>query len=198
MSVIDLVVRLRIRICTKEDNKLAQKNTYTPNYAKENMVKHAPLSSKTNSKGKGKGKGDSTRDNMVNDNLDMIAMVSDIIAMISEVNLRTTSWLRKTLTPDYSKANMVEHASLSSKTKSKVKGKGKGKGKVEYLALEVGLTNMVNDNLDMIAMMFDVIAMISEVNLGERDAILQMTSGKELNLTNVLYVPEVHNNLVSG
>ncbi|GJX40564.1 putative reverse transcriptase domain-containing protein [Tanacetum coccineum] len=57
MSVIDLVVRLRIRIRTKEDNKLAQKNTYTPNYAKENMVKHAPSSSNTNSKGKGKDKG---------------------------------------------------------------------------------------------------------------------------------------------
>ncbi|GJS98247.1 hypothetical protein Tco_0819417 [Tanacetum coccineum] len=80
------------------------------------------------------------------------------------------------------------YKTCNQKTKSKVKGKGKGK--VEYLALEVGIviphqTNMVNDNLDMIAMVFDVIAMISEVNLGERDAILQMTSGKELNLTNV-------------
>ncbi|GJX40565.1 hypothetical protein Tco_0255555 [Tanacetum coccineum] len=174
---------------------------------------------------------------MVNDNLNMIAMVSDVISVISEVNmvgsntvigglilgllvmcvlirvtsekeLKSTNFVlskkemnvgkgyalnaggmsiedlvvrlririkentklaqKNTYTPNYSKANMVEHASLSSKTKSKVKGKGKGK--VEYLALEVGIviphqTNMVNDNLDMIAMVFDVIAMISEVNL---------------------------------
>ncbi|GJT48563.1 retrotransposon protein, putative, ty1-copia subclass [Tanacetum coccineum] len=53
MSVEDLVVRLRI----EEDNKLAQKNTYTPDSAKANMVEHAGSSSKSNSKAKGKGKG---------------------------------------------------------------------------------------------------------------------------------------------
>ncbi|GJU12044.1 hypothetical protein Tco_1134440 [Tanacetum coccineum] len=52
MSVEDLVVRLLI----EEDNKLAQKNTYTPDSAKANMVEHAGLSSKSNSKGKGKDK----------------------------------------------------------------------------------------------------------------------------------------------
>ncbi|GJW68865.1 hypothetical protein Tco_0123289 [Tanacetum coccineum] len=52
MSVEDLVVHLRI----EEDNKLAQKNTYTPDSAKANMVEHARSSSKSNSKVKGKGK----------------------------------------------------------------------------------------------------------------------------------------------
>ncbi|GKE67144.1 hypothetical protein Tco_1521305, partial [Tanacetum coccineum] len=66
--------------------------------------------------------------------------------------------------------------------------------------------NMVNDNMDMITMVSDVIAIISEVNLvavddgeklymgnsattdikGEGDVILKMTSEKELKLTNVL------------
>nr|GEU60517.1 ribonuclease H-like domain containing protein [Tanacetum cinerariifolium] len=56
--------------------------------------------------------------------------------------------------------------------------------------------NMVNDNMNMIAMVSDVIAMISEVNLvgnsattdikGEGDVILKMTFEKELKLTNVL------------
>ncbi|GJT10873.1 pol polyprotein [Tanacetum coccineum] len=41
MSVEDLVVRLRI----EEDNKLAQKDTYTPDSAKANMVEHAGSSS---------------------------------------------------------------------------------------------------------------------------------------------------------
>nr|GEV08330.1 hypothetical protein [Tanacetum cinerariifolium] len=48
MSVEDLIVRLLI----EEDNKLAQKNTYTPDSAKANMVKHAGSSLKSNSKAK--------------------------------------------------------------------------------------------------------------------------------------------------
>ncbi|GKA40273.1 hypothetical protein Tco_0732866, partial [Tanacetum coccineum] len=77
-------------------------------------------------------------------------------------------------------ANMVEHAESSSKGNSKGKGKGKAKndkknkGKADYLAPKAGimpmrmtprLANMVNDNVDMIAMVFVVVAMISEVNL---------------------------------
>ncbi|GJS73335.1 pol polyprotein [Tanacetum coccineum] len=104
MSVEDLVVHFRI----KEDNKLAQKNTYTPDSDKANMVEHAGLSSKSNFKAKGKYKKKNDKKskrkaeylapkagivkqkfqaNMVNDNVDMIAMMSDVIAMISEVNL---------------------------------------------------------------------------------------------------------------
>ncbi|GJR94030.1 pol polyprotein [Tanacetum coccineum] len=52
MSVEDLVVRLRI----EEDNKLAQKDTYTPDSAKANMVEHAGSSSRFNSKGNKKDK----------------------------------------------------------------------------------------------------------------------------------------------
>ncbi|GKE67145.1 hypothetical protein Tco_1521306 [Tanacetum coccineum] len=51
-SVKDLIIRFRI----EEDNKLAQKNTYTPDSAKANMVEHVGSSSKSNSKAKGKGK----------------------------------------------------------------------------------------------------------------------------------------------
>ncbi|GKF92134.1 retrotransposon protein, putative, ty1-copia subclass, partial [Tanacetum coccineum] len=77
--------------------------------------------------------------------------------------------------------------------------------------------NMVNDDVDMIAMVSDVCAMISEVNLvavdngqklhidnsatvdikGEGDVVLKMTFEKELKLTNDLYVPEISKNLVS-
>ncbi|GJZ80449.1 pol polyprotein [Tanacetum coccineum] len=134
MSVEDLVVRLRI----EEDNKLAQKDTYTPDSAKANMVEHAGSSSRFNSKGnkkdkkkndkKGKGKSEylapkagivkqkfqgtcyncdqpghraanckmpkrvnPRQANMVDENVDMIAMVSDMCAMISEVNLVGTN-----------------------------------------------------------------------------------------------------------
>ena len=37
----------------------------------------------------------------------------------------------------------------------------------------------------------------SEIN-GQGKVVLKMTSGKELTLTNVLYVPEIRKNLVSG
>ncbi|GKC96973.1 hypothetical protein Tco_1162415, partial [Tanacetum coccineum] len=134
---------------------------------------------------------------------------------------------KNTYAPDSAKANMVEHVGSSSKSNSKEKGKGKkkndkkGKGKAKYLAPKARIrvnprqANMVNDNIDMIAMVFDVIAMISEVNLvavdnaeklymgnsatadikGKGDVILKMTSEKELKLTNVLYVPEIRKNL---
>ena len=35
-------------------------------------------------------------------------------------------------------------------------------------------------------------------NAGAHKVVLKMTSGKELTLANVLYVPEIHKNLVSG
>ncbi|GKA39172.1 zinc finger, CCHC-type containing protein [Tanacetum coccineum] len=77
---------------------------------------------------------------------------------------------------------------------------------------------MVNSNMDMISMLSDVIAIISEVNLvavdngeklymgnstisnikGEGDVIMKMTSQKDLKLTNVLYVAEIRKNLMSG
>ncbi|GJT45154.1 retrovirus-related pol polyprotein from transposon TNT 1-94 [Tanacetum coccineum] len=130
MSVEDLVICLRI----VEDNKLAQKNTYTPDSAKANMVEYVGSSLKSNSKEKrkdkrkndkkGKGKADNLapkagivkqkfqgtcyncdqpghgassckmpkrvnprQENIVNDHMDMISMVSVVISMISEVNL---------------------------------------------------------------------------------------------------------------
>nr|GFA19739.1 hypothetical protein [Tanacetum cinerariifolium] len=94
MSVKDLIIRL----CIEEDNKMAQKNTYAHDSAKANMVEHAGSSSKAKGKGKrkndkkGKGKAEYLAPkagiaNMVNDNIDMIAMVFGVIAMISEVNL---------------------------------------------------------------------------------------------------------------
>nr|GEV03893.1 putative mediator of RNA polymerase II transcription subunit 37c [Tanacetum cinerariifolium] len=120
---------------------------------------------------------------------------------------------------------MVEHASSSSKSNPKgnckCKGKNdkKSKGKAEYLASKATLRqiNMVNVNVDMIAMVSDVIAMISKVNIeaanngeklymgntattninGEGDSILKMTSEKEIKLTNVLYVFKIHKNLMS-
>nr|GEY23657.1 hypothetical protein [Tanacetum cinerariifolium] len=78
--------------------------------------------------------------------------------------------------------------------------------------------NMVNDDVDIIMMVFNVCAMIYEVNLvavdngqklymrnyattdikGEGDVFLKMTSEKELKLTNVLYVLEIRKNLVFG
>nr|GEV49734.1 uncharacterized protein [Tanacetum cinerariifolium] len=52
MSVEDLVVRLRI----EKDNMLAQKDTYTPDSAKANMIEHAGSSSRSNPREKGKDK----------------------------------------------------------------------------------------------------------------------------------------------
>lgn len=211
MSVEDLVVRLRI----EEDNKLAQKNTYTPDSAKANMVEHASSSSKSNVKGKGKGKGKNDKKvkgkseylapkaaivkqkfqgvcfncdqpghraanckmpkrvtprqaNMVNDNMDMIAMVSDVIAMISEVNLvgsNNREWWVDT-------------------------------GATRHVCADKSMFHSFRavNNGDKLYMGNSATADIK----GEGDVILKMTSEKELKLTNVLYVPEIRKNLVSG
>ncbi|GJT81123.1 retrotransposon protein, putative, ty1-copia subclass [Tanacetum coccineum] len=218
ISVKDLVVRLRI----KEDNKLAQKNTYTPNYAKANMVEHAGSSSNSNSKGKGKGKGK---------------------------NDKKSKWKAEYLAPKvkivkqkfqgtYYNCDQPDHCVANCKMPKRV---------------TPCQANMVNDNVDMIAMVCDVIIMISKVNMigsnnsdwwvdsgatcyvcanksmfhslrvlengkklymgnfviadikGKGDVILKMTSEKELKLTNVfkdeaiekfvLYKTEVENQL---
>ncbi|GJZ06852.1 hypothetical protein Tco_0540645 [Tanacetum coccineum] len=78
MSVEDLVVRLRI----EEDNKLAQKDSYTPDSAKANMVEHAGIFSSRSSRDLA-----TTIEQRGHD----CAMVSDVCAMISEVNLVGTN-----------------------------------------------------------------------------------------------------------
>ncbi|GJR92398.1 O-glucosyltransferase Rumi [Tanacetum coccineum] len=127
MSVEDLVVRLRI----EEDNKLAQKNNYTPDSAKANMVEHAGSSSKSNSKGKGKGKN----------------------------------------------AKKI-------------------KGKAEYLAPKAGIVKPKAVDKWTESCLWATLQCCYQRVTGM--VILKMTSEKELKLTNVLYVPEIRKNLVSG
>ncbi|GJU60511.1 hypothetical protein Tco_1238277 [Tanacetum coccineum] len=211
MSVEDLVVRLRI----EEDNKLAQKNTYTPDSAKANMVEHAGSSSKSNSKAKGKGK--KKNDKKSTGKAEYLAPK----AVIVKQKFQGTCYNYDQ--PGYRAANCKMPKRVNPRQ-----------------------ANMVDENVDMIAMVSDVCAMISEVNLvgtnnsgwwidtgatrhvcadksmfhsfravdngqklymgnsatadikGEGDVILKMTSEKELKLTNVLYVLEIRKNLVSG
>ncbi|GJU35661.1 retrovirus-related pol polyprotein from transposon TNT 1-94 [Tanacetum coccineum] len=185
MSVEDLVVRLRI----EEDNKLAQKDTYTPDSAKANMVEHAGSSSRFNSKGnkkdkrkndkKSKGKSEylapkarirvnPRQANMVDENVDMIAMVSDVCAMISEVNLVGTNnsgwWIDTRATRHVCADKSMFHS---------------------FRAVDNGQKLYMGNSAT------------ADIKC-EGDVILKMTSEKELKLTNVLYVLEIRKNLVSG
>nr|GEW71459.1 hypothetical protein [Tanacetum cinerariifolium] len=210
MSVEDLVVRLLI----EEDNKLAQKNTYTPYSAKANMVEHAGSSSNSNSKEKGKGK---------------------------KKNDKKGKAKAEYLTP---KAGIVKPKFQRTCYNCDQPGHRAANYKMP-MRVNPRQANKVNDNMYMIAMVSDVIVMISKVNLvgynnsgwwvdtrathhvcvdksmfysfrevdngeklymgnsatadikGEGDVILKMTSEKELKLINVLYVPEIRKYLVS-
>ncbi|GJV82223.1 pol polyprotein [Tanacetum coccineum] len=181
MSVEDLVVRLRI----EEDNKLAHKDTYTPDSAKANMVEHAGSSSRFNSKGnkkdkrnndkKSKGKSEylapkagivnPRQENMVNDDVDMIAMMSDMCAMISEVNLVGTT-----------------HGGWCIDI-----------GATRHVCTDKSMFHSFRavDNGQKLYMGNSVTADIK----GEGDVVLKMTSKKELKLTNVLYFLEIRKNL---
>ncbi|GJR99212.1 retrovirus-related pol polyprotein from transposon TNT 1-94 [Tanacetum coccineum] len=199
-----------------EDNKLAQKDTLSkPDSAKANMVEHAGSSSRFNSKGnkkdkrkndkKSKGKSEylapkagivkqkfqgtcyncdqpghraanckmpkranPRQANMVNDDVDMIAMVSDVCAMISEVNLVGTNhggwWIDTGATRHVCADKSMFHS---------------------FRAVDNGQKLYMGNSAT------------ADIK-GEGDVILKMTSEKELKLTNVLYVPEIRKNLVSG
>ncbi|GKF63810.1 hypothetical protein Tco_0187258, partial [Tanacetum coccineum] len=105
--------------------------------------------------------------NMVNDNVDMIDMVSDIIAMISEVNLvgsNNNGWWVDT--------GATHHVCADKSMFHSFRAVDNG----EKLYMGNSATTDIK---------------------GEGDVILKMTSDKELKLTNVLYVPEIRKNLVS-
>ncbi|GKA38822.1 retrovirus-related pol polyprotein from transposon TNT 1-94 [Tanacetum coccineum] len=106
--------------------------------------------------------------NMVDDNIDMISMVSDVIAMISEVNLvgsNNSGWWVDT--------GVTHHVCAD-------------KSMFHYFRAV--------DNGEKLYMGNSATADIK----GKIDVILKMTSEKELKLTNVMYVPEIRKNLVSG
>nr|GEX45628.1 calcineurin B-like protein 4 [Tanacetum cinerariifolium] len=199
MNVEDLVVRLRI----EEDNRLAQKDTYTPYSAKANMIEHAMSSSRSNPKGKGKDKR--KNDKKSKEKSEYLAPKAGIVKQ----KFQGTCY----------NCDQPGHRAANCKMPKRVNPRQE---------------NMVNDDVDMIAMLSDVCAMIPEVNLvgtnhggwwidtgatrhvcvdksmfhsfiavdngqklymgnsatadikGEGDVILKMTSEKELKLTNVL------------
>nr|GEU73142.1 hypothetical protein T459_22274 [Tanacetum cinerariifolium] len=126
---------LVVHLRIEEDNKVAEKNTYAPDSAK------------------------------VNDNMDMIAMVSDVISMISEVNL----------------------------VGSNKRGWWVDTGATRYVCADKSMFHSFRavDNGDKLYMGNSVTANIK----GEGEVIFKMTSGKELKLTNVLYVLEIRKNL---
>uniref|UniRef100_A0A699IY85 Retrovirus-related Pol polyprotein from transposon TNT 1-94-like beta-barrel domain-containing protein n=1 Tax=Tanacetum cinerariifolium TaxID=118510 RepID=A0A699IY85_TANCI len=97
--------------------------------------------------------------------------------------------LKRRLFTCSAKANMVEHDGSSLRSNSKGKGKDKRKNDKK----SKGKSEAV-DNGEKLYVGNSATADIK----GEGDVILKMTSKKELKLPNVLYVLEIHKNLVFG
>ncbi|GJV33867.1 retrovirus-related pol polyprotein from transposon TNT 1-94 [Tanacetum coccineum] len=106
--------------------------------------------------------------NIVNDDVDMIVMMSDVCAIISEVNLVGTShgswWIDTGATRHVCADKSMFHS---------------------FRAVENGHKLYIGNSAT------------ADIK-GEGDVVLKMTSEKELKLTNVLYVPEIRKNPVSG
>ncbi|GJT83237.1 pol polyprotein [Tanacetum coccineum] len=106
--------------------------------------------------------------NMVDENVDMIAMVSDVCAMISEVNLVGTNnsgwWIDTGATRHVCADKSMFHS---------------------FRAVDNGQKLYMGNSAT------------ADIK-GEGDVILKMTSEKELKLTNVLYVPEIRKNLFTA
>ncbi|GJZ83651.1 pol polyprotein [Tanacetum coccineum] len=114
---------------------------------------------------------------------------------------------KDTYAPDSAKANMVEHAGSSSRSSRRLattfdqpgtnnSGWWIDTGATRHVCADKSMFHSFRavDNGHKLYMGNSATADIK----GEGDVILKMTSEKELKLTNVLYVPEIRKNLVSG
>ena len=205
MTVEELVVRLRI----EEDNRIALKkgSDVEGNSSKVHVVEVAKTS-KNKGKGANKGKGknknlgpkartfkkkfkcyncsetghkafecpnpkrDNPRDNnrqanMINDD-ELVAMITDLTAMVSEVNILDNN--SKEWWVDTGATRHVCHDKSNYST---------------YKDVETGQKLYMGNS--------------STADIkGVGDVVLKMTSGKDLKLRDVVYVPELRKNLVSG
>nr|GEX04851.1 zinc finger, CCHC-type [Tanacetum cinerariifolium] len=129
MSVEDLFVRLRI----KEDNMLALKDTYTPDFAKANMIEHAGSSLRSNPKRKGEDKR--KNDKKSKEKFEYLTPKAGIVKQ----KFQGTCY----------NCDQPGHRVANCKMPKRVNPRQ---------------ANKVNDDVDMIAMVSDVCAMISEQN----------------------------------
>ncbi|GJT46910.1 pol polyprotein [Tanacetum coccineum] len=113
---------------------LAQKDTYTPDFAKANMIKHAGSSSRSNPKEKGKNKRKNDKKSKGK----------------SEYLTSKDGIVKQKFQGTCYNCDQPGHYVANCKMPKRVNPRQ---------------ANMVNDDVDMIVMLSDVCAMISEVNL---------------------------------
>ncbi|XP_076896146.1 uncharacterized protein LOC143549014 [Bidens hawaiensis] len=204
----DLIVRLRI----KEDNKVAQKVTMVDASAKANLVEHGQ-SSKGGKHGKGYGgKGKAKMDlgikkgAMKNKPPPFQGTCYNCNGVVHRAN--------QCKEPKRSHAHMVDEdgtplvAMITEDAAfiEEVKIVGGGGGAPKGWYVDTGATRHVCGDKQFFKNFKEAVGdqklyMGNNVTadiMGEGDVVLKWTSGKELTLSNTLYVPDIRKNLVSG
>nr|KAJ0208155.1 hypothetical protein LSAT_V11C500256600 [Lactuca sativa] len=176
MSIEDLIIRLQV----EEDNKIAHKSSYTPTSEKANVVEHGQTSGK-NKSGKDKlhkeGKGN-----------------------CHYCDQRGHRAENSKLPKKAKEANVVE------KITKHVSGIDLAASNSREWWIDTGATRHVCSNREWFRN-FKVVDNGDKLFMGNSATsgiqgvgkiVLKMTSGRELTLNDVLYVPEIRKNLVSG
>ncbi|KAL6327752.1 hypothetical protein AAG906_024722 [Vitis piasezkii] len=199
MSIEDLIIRLRI----EEDNRRSEKKgAHTLNEAKANFVEHGQSSKAKTNNNKGKGSklgpkgGISKKPKFQGNASTMVSKVTSLLIVDAQKNKPKEANVIDDITRNVSDIDLTAVVSEVNLVGSNPKEWWIDTGATRHVCSDKKMFSTF-EPIENGEKVFMGNSATSEIK-GQGKVILKMTSGKELTLTNVLYVPEIRKNLVSG